>query len=69
MGGDNVTNAMRDRIGGWLLVPGNTRERLAELLGMSHDTLARRMDGSTDWSWTEARKLAEILGCEVSDLQ
>lgn len=64
-----MTNAMRDRIGGWLLKPGNTRERLAELLGMSHDTLARRLDGSTDWGWAEIRKLAVILGCKVSDLQ
>lgn len=64
-----MTANMRDRIGGWLLESGHTKERLAKMLDISTDTLRNRLSDTYEWSWTEVRKLAEILGCEVSDLQ
>lgn len=66
---NEVTDNMRDRIGGWLLDKDNTRQKLADLLGISVVTLANHMNGTTDWSWTEVCKLADILGCNVSNFR
>lgn len=63
-----MTKNTLDRIGGWLLKPGNTKEKLAELLGISVGTLNNYLSGATEPRWSMQRKLADILGCEVSDL-
>lgn len=53
-------------IGAWLLIDGNTRERLAELLGITRPTLATRLTGQSEWTWPEACKLADVL--DIQDL-
>lgn len=58
-----------ERVGSWLIKSGNTKVKLAELLGMSVGTLNNRLSGETEWSWKEVCHLANILNCNLSDFR
>ena len=60
---------INSRIGAWLLIKGNTKEKLAAFIGISVATLNNRLDGSCPWLWDEVCKVAEILGCSTDDLR
>ena len=47
---------------------GTTRQELADRLGMSRVSLYMRLKGSIEFSLSQAVKLAEILGCDLTDL-
>lgn len=57
----------KEKIGAWLLREGNTKALLASKLGISAGTLNNRLSGDCEWSWSEVCKLADILGCQLSD--
>lgn len=56
-------------IGSWLIKPGNTKKLLAEKLGISVGTLNNRISGGYEWTWGEACKLADVLGCSLSEFR
>lgn len=60
-------NTINEKTGAWLLLPGNSKEKLAKLIGISKPTLARRMECPGSWTLDEVTKLAEVLGCKASD--
>lgn len=62
-------DSIKERIGAYLEREGKTKQELAAELGMSTVTLSSKMNGRTDFTFTQAIKLSEILGCTVSDLR
>ena len=62
-------DSIKERIGAYLEREGKTKQELAAELGMSTVTLSSKMNGKTDFTFTQAIKLSEILGCTVSDLR
>lgn len=58
---------INEKVGIWLLEPTNTRKKLADLLGFSTVTLSKKLAGKTDWTWSEVKKLAGILGCSLDE--
>lgn len=56
------------RVAAWLLEQGHTKEKLAGLLKMSTTTLDKKINGKTEWTWTQAQALSTILGCSLDDL-
>lgn len=45
-----------------------SRWDIARHLGISEATTSRRINGSSPWSTTEIRQLAELFKCDVTDL-
>lgn len=39
-----------------------TREQMAELLGMSSNSLRSKRNGETPWTWFEILKISDLLG-------
>lgn len=58
-----------EKVGAWLLTSGNTKQLLADKLGISVGTLNNRLSGEFEWSWNEVCTLAEIIGCSLSDFR
>ena len=58
---------INEKVGAWLL-QGHTRTELAELLGMSRQTLSNRLDGTAMWNWDEVLKLADLLGVTPNEM-
>ena len=61
-------NRINEKVGAWLLEKGHTRTSLAASLGITTVTLDNKLTGETDWSWTQAKKLAGILDCSLDEL-
>lgn len=58
---------INEKIGAWLL-KGNTREQLAEELGISRPALSNRLKGESKWSWDDAINIARVTGCTLNEL-
>ena len=61
-------NRINEKVGAWLLEKGHTRTSLAATLGITTVTLDNKLTGETDWSWSQAKKLADILDCSLDEL-
>ena len=48
---------------------GVTQEELASELGMTTVTLGSKLNGRTDFTFSQAIRLSEILGCTVGELR
>jgi len=59
---------INEKLGAWLLQSGNTREKLAEELGMTRPTLNGRLDGKSKWMWDEVIEVARVTGCTLNEL-
>lgn len=55
-------------IGGWLLEGGNTKQALADHLGISTVTLNNKLNGETEWSWTQVRAICKLTSTKLSDI-
>lgn len=47
---------------------GLTQIDLAGMLGMHQTALSRRLTGRTEWTLSEAKRVADVLGVELSVL-
>lgn len=52
----------------WIVIPGNSKQELSKVLGIARPTLDRRLTGRSQWTWVEAKKIAELTGCTPNDL-
>ena len=59
---------INQKVGAWLLVSGNTREKLSDAVGITRPTLASRLDGTTQWRFCEVVRLADVLGVSLNAL-
>lgn len=60
---------INEKVGAWLLIPGNTQDALAERIGISRQSLAKRLQGSAEWKWQEVLALSDVLGVSLADLE
>lgn len=58
-----------ERINDYLDRTGRTRTELAGELGMSRQTLRKKISGQIEFKLSEAAQLACILGCTVDDFR
>ena len=63
-----MTQQINEKIGAWLLENGNTREVLADKIGITRPTLNSRLAGDSKWYWGEVVKVAEITKCSLNEL-
>lgn len=61
-------NQLNEKLGGYLLQPGNSKTQLAKEMNLSYSTLNNRIAGRTKWQWNEVQRLARILNCTPNDL-
>ena len=59
---------INEKIGAWLLKNGNTREKLADEIGITRPTLASRLNGESKWRWEEVLKVSQITGASLNEL-
>lgn len=58
-----------EKIAVWLQKTGNSKKSLANMLNVSTTSLNNKLRGKTSWRWREVCSVAEIVGCELSDLE
>lgn len=63
-----MTDRINEKLGAWLLQPGNDRDKLAEQIGITLPTLRERLAGRNQWKWSEVIRVAEITGCTLDEL-
>ena len=61
-------NNAKKLLGAYLEMSDSTKKEVAEKLGMSTDAFRMKMNGSTEFTLSQAKKLAEILRCTIDDL-
>ncbi len=42
-------------------------QALADAMELDADTLQAKLDGRTEWTWSEALNAAELCGCRLSE--
>lgn len=63
-----MNRIINEKLGAWLLVSGNTREKLADEIGITRPTLNGRLDGKSKWTWEEVIEIARITKCSLNEL-
>lgn len=61
--------AIKERVGAYLMRERKTKSELSQELGMSTRTLHDKLVGNVEFRLSEAIKLADILGCKVDDFR
>ena len=62
-------DSIKERVGAYLERERVTKKELASKLGMSTVTLNSKLDGDTEFTFSQAIRLSRILGCTVNDLR
>ena len=63
-----MTQVINEKIGAWLLRDGNTKEMLADEIGLTRPTLYKRLSNDSDWKWEEVVQVSRIVGCSLNEL-
>ena len=63
-----MTQIINEKLGAWLLMTGNSREKLADEIGITKPTLASRLSGNSGWKWEEVVKVSQITGTSLNEL-
>lgn len=61
-------NSIKERVGAYVGKTGTTKKELAFALDMSEATLYSKLRGDSEFTLSEAGKLAELLGCSLDSL-
>jgi len=64
----NYNERINEKLGAWMLIPGNTRAKLAEEIGITRPTLGDRLSGKTKWNWDEVIQVARITSTSLDEL-
>lgn len=59
---------INEKLGAWLLVSGNTKDKLAAEIGITRPTLNGRLDGKSKWQWDEVIEIARITRTTLDEL-
>lgn len=62
-------DSIKERVGAYLEREGKTKKWLADELGVTSVTLNSKLNGETEFSFSQAIRLSEVLGCTVSELR
>lgn len=63
-----MTQIINEKLGAWLLINGNTRDKLADEIGITRPTLASRLKGESKWNWDEVIQVARITDTSLNEL-
>lgn len=63
-----MTQIINEKLGAWLLTPGNTRDILAEKIGITRQTLDKRLVGASGWKWQEVIAVSQLTGASLNEL-
>lgn len=58
-----------ERVGAYMAKTGKSRERIAQDLGMTRRTFSKKLQGKSEFRFSEACQLADMLGCSVGDFK
>ena len=61
-------NYIKEHVSVYMAREGRTRKDIAEELGMPIQTFYAKLSGNSEFTFTEACRLAKILGCKVDRL-
>lgn len=61
-------NRLTEKASAWANAKGNSKTQLCEVVGVSPNTLTSRLQGETEWTWTEAIKLIKFMGWDPNEL-
>lgn len=64
-----MSKAISEKVGAWLLKPGNSKGLLASELGINVQSLRNKLRGETPWAWEEICALSNLIGCSTEDLR
>ena len=59
---------INEKLGAWLLISGNNREKLAYEIGITRPTLASRLNGESMWRWDEVIRISQLTGATMNEL-
>lgn len=59
---------INEKLGGYMLETGASRQSIAEQLGLDPRSLKARVDGETEWKLSELGRIAELIGISLDDL-
>lgn len=62
-------DSIKERVGAFLEREGKTKIWLASKLGMTTVSLNSKLNGDTEFTFSQAIRLSEVLGCTVNDLR
>lgn len=62
-------DSIKERVGAYLEREGKTKIWLASKLGMTTVSLNSKLNGDTEFTFSQAIRLSEVLGCTVNDLR
>ena len=62
-------DSIKERVGAYLEREGRTKRWLADELGMTTVSLYSKLNGDTEFTFSQAIRLSEVLGCTVNDLR
>lgn len=58
---------INEKVGAWLQMPGNTKEKMADELGITRGSLLNKLQGRSPWQWLEVCAIAQLVGCTPND--
>lgn len=64
-----MNEAIRERVGAYLMGNRASKSSIADRLGVSLNTLNAKLRGESDFTLSQAFELADMLGCSVDDLR
>lgn len=63
-----ITSAIDHAIAFFMFEQKLTVEKMAQLLGMTANTLRAKRSGERDWTWSEILHLSDLLGVTPNEL-
>lgn len=64
-----MSTAISEKVGAWLLKPGNSKAKMAEEMGITVGSLRNKLNGHTPWMWEEICAISDLTGCTTDDLR
>lgn len=63
-----MTQRINEKLGAWLIVNNESRENLAQRIGISKPTLNKRISGESEWKWQEVIAISQLTGTPLDEL-
>jgi hypothetical protein len=63
-----TTTAIQERVALYVARTKRDRQSIAEAMGMPVSTFYSKLNGPSEFSFSEGKRLAEIIGCSVDEM-
>jgi len=61
-------DSIKERVGAYLERTGRTKKQIAEFMGMPYSTFHSKLYGPSEFTFSEGKRLAEIVGCTCDEM-